>query len=38
MAAVMMWVPGSLVFLSAAVWLAVEALNGPRAIRRLLTP
>jgi cytochrome c oxidase assembly factor CtaG len=30
-AGVIMWVPGSLVFLCAAVWLAVEALNGPRA-------
>jgi len=34
MAGVIMWVPGSLIFLFAAVWLAVEALNGPREILR----
>jgi cytochrome c oxidase assembly factor CtaG len=29
MAGVIMWVPGSLVFLIAAVWLAMEALASP---------
>ena len=32
MGGVIMWVPGSLVFLIAAVWLAMEALNGPGAL------
>ena len=31
-AGVIMWVPGSLVFLVAAVWLAMEALNRPRPL------
>jgi hypothetical protein len=30
-AGVIMWVPGSLVFLVAAVWLAIETLDGARA-------
>ena len=33
MAGVIMWVPGSLVFLVAATWLAMEALGGARAVR-----
>jgi cytochrome c oxidase assembly factor CtaG len=33
MAGVIMWVPGSLVFLVAAIWLAMEALGGARAVR-----
>ncbi len=32
-AGVIMWVPGSLAFLFAAVWLVMEVLNGPRALR-----
>src|SRR6266446_9366112 len=32
LAGAIMWVPGSLVFLFAAVWLAMEALNGPGAL------
>jgi len=32
MAGVIMWVPGSLVFLVAAIWLAMEALGGARAV------
>ena len=28
-----MWIPGSLIFLVAATWLAVEALNGTRDVR-----
>ena len=32
-AGVIMWVPGSLVFLVAAIWLAMEALGGARAVR-----
>src|SRR6266850_5799006 len=32
MAGVIMWVPGSLVFLVAAIWLAMEALSGARAV------
>jgi len=32
-AGVIMWVPGSLVFLVAAVWLAIETLDGVRAVR-----
>jgi cytochrome c oxidase assembly factor CtaG len=32
MAGVIMWVPGSLVFLVAAIWLAMEALGGVRAV------
>jgi len=31
-AGLIMWVPGSLVFLVAAVWLALEALGGGRPI------
>ena len=31
-AGVIMWVPGSLVFLLAAAWLVMEALNGPRGL------
>jgi cytochrome c oxidase assembly factor CtaG len=31
-AGVIMWVPGSLVFLVAAVWLVMGALNGPRGL------
>ena len=30
-AGVIMWLPGSLVFLVAAIYLAMEALQGPRA-------
>jgi len=33
LAGVIMWVPGSLVFLVAAIWLAMEALGGARAVR-----
>jgi putative membrane protein len=36
-AGVIMWVPGSLIFLFAAVWLVVEALNGPGGLP-LMTP
>jgi len=32
MAGVIMWVPGSLVFLVAAIWLAMEALSGAHAV------
>jgi cytochrome c oxidase assembly factor CtaG len=32
MAGVIMWVPGSLVFLVAAIWLAMEALGGAPAV------
>jgi cytochrome c oxidase assembly factor CtaG len=32
-AGVIMWIPGSLAFLFAAVWLVMEVLNGPRAVR-----
>jgi hypothetical protein len=32
LAGVIMWVPGSLVFLVAAIWLAMEALSGARAV------
>jgi len=32
MAGVIMWVPGSLVFLVAAIWLAMEAFSGARAV------
>jgi hypothetical protein len=28
-----MWILGSLAFLFAAVWLVMEVLNGPRAVR-----
>ena len=34
-AGVIMWIPGSLIFLVAAMWLVVEALNGTRAIRAI---
>jgi len=33
LAGLIMWVPGSLIFLVAATWLAVEALNGTRDVR-----
>ena len=33
MAGVIMWVPGSLVFLVAAVWLVMQALNATHAPR-----
>ena len=32
-AGLIMWIPGSLIFLVAATWLAVEALNGTRDVR-----
>jgi len=35
LAGLIMWVPGSLIFLVAAMWLAVEELSGTRAVREM---